>query len=123
LHIEDGKVHTRTSAACIGQGLSTVMTQMICETTNLSPTLIIHDPPDTLRTPDSGNTTASRQTLFTGEAVHQAARALANDLKRHTLSMLEGKVYYGEYIGLTDSLGSDKKNPVSHIAYGYATHL
>ncbi|MEG0765218.1 MAG: selenium-dependent xanthine dehydrogenase, partial [Pseudoflavonifractor sp.] len=32
LHIESGIVHIRSSAACIGQGLGTVMCQIVCET-------------------------------------------------------------------------------------------
>ncbi|MGL5666089.1 MAG: selenium-dependent xanthine dehydrogenase, partial [Shewanella sp.] len=123
LVVHDQKVHTLTSAACIGQGLGTVMTQIICETTGLSPDAIIHDAPDTALTPDSGNTTASRQTLFTGEATKVAALKLANALQNHSLSELEGLSYYGEYQGLTDKMGSDQINPVSHIAYGYATQV
>jgi len=36
---------------------------------------------------------------------------------------LEGRLYYGEYRGYTDPMGADKPNPVSHIAYGYATQV
>jgi len=39
------------------------------------------------------------------------------------LEALEGQSFYGEYEGKTDAMGSDKPNPVSHIAYGYATHV
>lgn len=118
-----GKVHIRTSAACIGQGLGTVMTQIVCETAHLKPSDVIHELPDTKLTPNSGNTTASRQTLFTGEATHLAATKLATALRTSTLEALNGQVYEGEYIGVTDQMGSPKENPISHIAYGYATHL
>lgn len=47
LVVIDGKVHIRTSAACIGQGLGTILTQIICETTGLLPQQIILDLPDT----------------------------------------------------------------------------
>lgn len=123
LVIIDGKVHIRTSAACIGQGLGTVMTQIICETTHLKPSDIIHEAPDTKLAPNAGNTTASRQTLFTGEATHLAALKLAKDLQAVSLDALNGREYDGEYVGITDKMGSPKENPVSHIAYGYATHL
>lgn len=123
LSVSDNLLHIRTSAACIGQGLGTVMTQIVCETTGLAPNVIVHDTPDTLLTPDSGNTTASRQTVFTGEATKQAALKLADALKTNTLENLNGTEYYGEYTGVTDKMGSDKENPVSHVAYGYATHL
>lgn len=122
--IENGKAHLRSSAACIGQGLGTVMIQIACETTGIPAPLFVHDAPDTALAPDSGNTTASRQTLFTGEATRRAAKALKQDMDAgHALEALEGREYYAEYMGETDKMGSDKPNPVSHISYGYATHV
>lgn len=123
LTVQDGRVHIGTSAACIGQGMGTVATQMVCEVTGLPPEIIVHDAADTFFTPNSGNTTASRQTVFTGEASTRAAKLLKEALERHTLEELEGQEFYGEYSGVTDKMGSDKPNPVSHVAYGYATHL
>lgn len=138
LIVKDGLVHIHTSAACIGQGMGTVTIQMVCETLKVSPALVVYEDPDTSVAPDSGNTTASRQTLFTGEATRRAAESLLADMQaagydrggqnrqesaRTILRKLEGKDYLGEYLGVTDKLGSDKPNPVSHIAYGYATHL
>lgn len=121
--IKDSKVHTYTSAACIGQGLATVMTQMITETTNISHEDIIHEAPDTGLAPNSGNTTASRQTLMTGEATRKAALLLEDALEGKTLAELEGQEFYGEFTYESDPIDSDKENPVSHIAYGYATHM
>ena len=123
LVIKNGKVHIRTSAACIGQGLGTILVQIICETTNLSPEQIVLDPPDTHLTPDSGTTTASRQTVFTGEATKIAALKLKDKLLTKTLKECENQEFYGEYRGVTDPINSDKKNPVSHVAYGYATQV
>lgn len=119
----NGVAHIRSSAACIGQGLGTVMVQIAVHTTGLSSESFVHDAPDTALSPDSGNTTASRQTLFTGEATRIAAEKLAAALKTADISQLEGAEFYGEYAGITDKMGSDKPNPVSHIAYGYATHV
>ena len=34
-----------------------------------------------------------------------------------------GREFRGEYLGKTDPLGADVPNPVSHIAYGYATQV
>ncbi len=34
-----------------------------------------------------------------------------------------GKVYYAEYLAKTDPLGANVPNPVSHVAYGYATQV
>jgi selenium-dependent xanthine dehydrogenase len=122
LSVEQGLIHIRTSAACIGQGLATVTTQIVCETLKISPEKVIAEPPDTKRTPNSGTTTASRQTVFTGEATHQAALQLKAALEAGggDLVRLEGQEFYAEFSGITDPMGSDKPNPVSHVAYGYA---
>lgn len=124
LSIEEGKVHVRTSAACIGQGIATVAVQTVCEVTDLLPDQIIVEAPDTARTPNSGTTTASRQTVFTGEAVRRAAVKLKEALDSgKSLQSLEQAEFYGEFGSETDPLGSDKPNPVSHVAYGYAAQV
>ena len=133
LSVEQGSIHIRTSAACIGQGLATALTQIACETLSMPPECFLVEPPDTRRTPDSGTTTASRQSLFTGEAVRQAALKLKEALDKagginsgnaeEGLAALEGREFYGEYSGVTDPMGSGKPNPVSHVAYGYAAAL
>ncbi|GHV64001.1 selenium-dependent xanthine dehydrogenase [Spirochaetia bacterium] len=122
LSVEKGIIHIRTSAACIGQGMATVTTQITCETLNIPPALVFAEPPDTRRTPNSGTTTASRQTVFTGEATRLVALKLkeALDEAGGDLSKLEGREFFAEYSGVTDPMGSDKPNPVSHVAYGYA---
>lgn len=123
LTIIAGKVHVRCGAACIGQGIGTVNAQIVCETTGITYDKIVVEDPDTHVTPNSGTTTASRQTVFAGEATKQAAIKLKKDLESKTLEELEGNDYYGEYKGVTDPIGSDKENPVSHVAYGYATQV
>ncbi|MDR2865227.1 MAG: selenium-dependent xanthine dehydrogenase [Spirochaetaceae bacterium] len=125
ISVEGGIAHVRTSAACIGQGIATVVTQISCETLNIPPEQVFVEPPDTHRTPNSGTTTASRQTVFTGEATRQAALKLKEALDKADgdLLALEGREFYAEYSGITDPMGSDKVNPVSHVAYGYAATL
>lgn len=123
LSVEQGKVHIRTSAACMGQGVATVCTQMLGETCNLQTSEIVVEDPDTSRTPDSGTSTASRQTVFTGEAVRRAAKKLKEDLKTSSLDELEGREYSGEYISVTDPLSSTKEHPVSHVAYSYSAQV
>lgn len=124
LSIENGNVSIRTSAACMGQGLATMCTHMVCETTALDPRLIVQERPDTVRTPNAGTSTASRQTVLTGEATRIAAEKLKNDLDSgKTLKQLEGREYYGEFSAITDSMGSRKDNPVSHISYSYGAQV
>ena len=123
LTVIDGKVHLRTSAACIGQGVGTVNLQMLCQTTGIDPKDVVVERPDTHVTPNTGTTTASRQTVFTGEAVRVAALELKKALEGKTLEELNGYDHTGEYSGVTDKMGIEKENPESHIAYGYATQL
>ncbi|MFR5601682.1 MAG: selenium-dependent xanthine dehydrogenase [Lachnospiraceae bacterium] len=123
LTIENGKLHIRSGASCIGQGLGTVLKQIACETTGLTGDQIIYVAAETNLAPDSGTTSGSRQTLVTGEAVRRACVDVAEDLKSHTLEELNGKEYKGEYLAATDPMGCGKKNPVSHVAYGYATQV
>ena len=122
--VKNGKVHVTSSAACIGQGMGTVQIQMLCEAAGLTPDMVIYDTPDTKYSPNAGNTTASRQTLFTGEAAVRAASLLKGALdKEGSLSALNGREFYGEYTGVTDKMGSPKEHPVSHVAYSYATQV
>jgi selenium-dependent molybdenum hydroxylase 1 len=124
LSIEGGKIHIRTSAACMGQGIATMCATILCETTGINPNLIVHERADTIRTPDSGTSTASRQTVMTGEAVRRASEKLLFELKQgKTLEDLEKKEFYGEYSAQTDPLGAIKENPISHISYSYGAQV
>lgn len=123
LLVKDGKVQIHAGASCIGQGLGTVLTQVVSETTCLPVERIKYCQPNTANSPDSGTTSGSRQTLITGEAAKRAAEVLKEDLEGQTLESLEGREYSGEYLAKTDKMGSDVPNPVSHVAYGYATQV
>lgn len=124
LTVEDGKVHIRSGASDIGQGLGTVLVQFICETLKITGDDVVYELAETNYAPDSGTTSGSRQTLVTGEAAIRAAKKLKEDLEKEgSLDKLNGREYYGEYLAATDPMGSPKKNPVSHVAYGYATQV
>jgi selenium-dependent xanthine dehydrogenase len=124
LSIEEGKVHIRTSAACMGQGIATMCATVLCETTGLNPALLVHERADTVRTPNSGTSTASRQTVVTGEAVRRVSEELKVELdKGLTLSDLEGREFYGEYSVKSDPLGAIKDNPISHVSYSYGAQV
>ena len=123
LTVRDGKLHIFAGASCIGQGLGTVLTQTVCGETGIPRENVVYERSNTWIAPDSGTTSGSRQTLFTGEACIRACQDLKKALEEHSLADLEGQEFYGEYLGKTDPLGADVPNPVSHIAYGYATQL
>lgn len=158
LIVEGGKIHIHAGASCIGQGLGTVLVQMVAESAGVSMDDIVYHDPNTSMAPDSGTTSGSRQTLITGEAARRAAKDLRKELFKLTgreyvaesfdkrylenvvlevetpetaavtftseeLALLNGKDYYAEYYAKTDKMGADVPNPVSHVAYGYATQM
>ena len=121
---DDGKVHIYSGASCIGQGLGTVLVQVVVTNTGLRREDIVYERSNTWIAPDSGDTSGSRQTLVTGEATRRACEKLRKELERgKTLQHLMGQEFYGEYLAKTDPLGADVPNPVSHVAYGYATQM
>jgi len=159
--VKDGKLHIRSGASCIGQGLGTVLTQMVGTMLHCDRGDIVYEAANTVSAPDSGTTSGSRQTLVTGEACRRACQKLlraagadirvsdysgiAHEKGREDLpgsncqgvvgtalpegatvdwKALEGQEFYGEYLAKTDPLGTtDAENPVSHVAYGYATQV
>lgn len=158
LAVSDGRVHVYSSASCIGQGVGTVLVQIVSEAAGLPIEAIKWHMPNTATSPDAGTTSGSRQTTLTGEAARRAAKDLRRDLFRVNgltyegtsrpsdylegvtveqespttaqvrftggdLEALNGREYIGEYLGKTDKMGADVANPVSHVAYGYATHV
>lgn len=125
LLVEDGKVHIHAGASCIGQGLGTVLVQVVCETLAVGLDRVVYHQPNTAKAPDSGTTSGSRQTLVTGEAARRAASDIRGALKEAEgdWRKLEGKEFYGEYLAKTDKMGTPVPNPVSHVAYGYATQV
>jgi selenium-dependent xanthine dehydrogenase len=123
IEVKQGRIIVFTSAQCIGQGLATIITQVVHETSGVGIELIDVANPDTFLTPNAGTTTASRQTLFTGEAARQATLKLREALKTTSLKTLEGQKYYGEYYGKTDPLTSEIEHPLNHVAFSYATHV
>ena len=120
----DEKVHIYSGASCIGQGLGTVLVQMVVTNTDLRREEIVYERSNTWIAPDSGTTSGSRQTLVTGEACRRACeKFMEARAEGKTLQQMAGQTFYGEYLAKTDPLGADVPNPVSHVAYGYATQI
>jgi len=121
---EDEKLHIYSGASCIGQGLGTVLVQMVVTSTDLTREQIVYEHSNTWIAPDSGTTSGSRQTLITGEACRRACEKFMEERnKGRSMEDLVGQEFYGEYLAKTDPLGADVPNPVSHVAYGYATQV
>ncbi len=108
----------------MGQGLYTVLTQIVCEETGLRPSQVSVGA-DSRHPLGCGQTTGSRGTLLAGNSCRRAAQQLAEDLKRgHTLADLVGKEYTGEFkIDNTSPLGAPVENPITHTTFGFATQV
>ena len=121
---DDEKLHIYSGASCIGQGLGTVLVQMVVTNTDLKREDIVYERSNTWIAPDSGTTSGSRQTLVTGEACRRACDMFMEAKKDgKSLKDLKGQEFYAEYLAKTDPLGANVPDPVSHVAYGYATQM
>ena len=101
-----------------------VYKRQVVTNTDLKHEDIVYERSNTWFAPDSGTTSGSRQTLVTGEACRRACDKVMEDRNAgKTIDDVIGKIYYGEYLAKTDPLGANVPNPVSHVAYGYATQM
>ncbi|MBM3393131.1 MAG: xanthine dehydrogenase family protein [Betaproteobacteria bacterium] len=90
--LEDGSIVLNTGAVDIGQGSSTVLTQMCAEALRVPVESVSIASPDTDGSPYNWGTTASRITYTTGRSVVGAAREVERQLKVHAGEMLECSV-------------------------------
>ncbi len=124
LRIEPGpRVEVVTGYSEMGQGLFTVLRQVVAEETGLDPGIMDVTTRSDLAV-ECGMTTASRATALATTAAQRAARALAADLAANSLERLAGREYAGEYIcDFTVKPGTVTDNPVTHVTFGYATQV
>jgi xanthine dehydrogenase molybdenum-binding subunit len=119
----DGGIQVLTGFTEMGQGLHTILRQVVCEETGLEPCDM------TVRTASDprvvcGMTTASRATALCTAAGRKAAVKLAEALRRAPLAELAGQAFLGEHIvDFTTPPGADVEEPVTHMAFGYATQV
>jgi aldehyde oxidoreductase len=107
----------------MGQGVHTVLTQVLCEELGLTPAQVKVEV-DTCYELGCGQTTASRATVLGGRAVIDAATKLRADLAWKDLADLAGREYRGEVcVDWTTPVGAAVDNPITHFAYGWATQV
>ena len=107
----------------MGQGVHTILQQIACEELGLPPEKI-RVAVDTDRDLETGQTTASRSTVLGGRAVIAAAQKLKAALADRTLEELAGEEFRGEFVvDWTTKLGPGIDEPVTHLAYAWATQV
>jgi xanthine dehydrogenase molybdenum-binding subunit len=118
---EDGGISLFHSWTEMGQGVHTVLRQMLCEALDLPPgriRVIV----DTERELDTGQTTASRATVLGGQAVLAAAEKLKDALSGQPLEALAGQEFPGEFV-VDWTTTNEVEEPVTHLAYAWGTQV
>jgi xanthine dehydrogenase molybdenum-binding subunit len=118
-----GRLEVLTGYTEMGQGLFTVVLQVIEEETGLPTNEAVVRAVSDPRV-ECGMTTASRATALLTAAGRDAARKLAADLREASLGDLAGREYPGEYVcDFTVKPGTEVENPVTHMTFSYATQV
>ena len=117
----DGSLTLFHSWTEMGQGVHTVLRQIACEELDL-PADRVRVAVNTERDLDTGQTTASRSTVLGGNAVIDAARRLKAALDGRPLEALAGQEFRGEF-AVDWTTPNDAEEPVTHIAYAWATQV
>jgi len=120
---DDGRLDILTGFTEMGQGLHTILRQVVHEETGVD---VKHMRVRTVSDPrvECGMTTASRATALCTAAGRRAASKMAKALENSDLSGLRGRSFHGEYIvDFTTPPGADVDEPVTHMAFGYATQV
>jgi xanthine dehydrogenase molybdenum-binding subunit len=123
----DGTLTLWHSWTEMGQGVHTVFAQIVAEEVGVDPATV-RVLVDTEQELDTGETTASRATTLGGQAVADAARRLRaalDALRPGGLPQdLAGREFAGEFVvDWTTPIGEGNPDPVTHLAYGWATQV
>ena len=109
-----GRILIRTAAADVGQGVLTTITQIAAEVLKVKPEIIRIIPGDTHLTKNSGSTSATRQTFFTGNAVKEASEGLLSNIYHY--ASIEFRSNHVE-LGIKDGYIFRNDNPKNKLSY------
>lgn len=97
-------IKLRTAGADVGQGFLTTMTQIAAEVLKIDPSYIEVVGQDTHQSKNSGSTSATRQTFFSGNAVREASEEVMGKLYHYgslhfnsnhpELTVKDGEIYH-----------------------------
>ena len=118
-----GRLMLHTGYTEMGQGLFTILRQVVHEETGL-PVSQMEVATLSELSVLCGMTTASRATALAGAAAGEAGRRLAADLSHARLEDLSGREYLGEFFcNLTTAPGVAVAEPVTHMTFSYAAQV
>lgn len=121
--LDGGRLRLHHGWTEMGQGIHTVARQILCQALGLCDPELIDIRVTTASKAVGGVTTASRGSMFLGRSILDATQQLKEDLADKRLEDLAGRVYEGRYLcDYTDAEGPPGQI-ISHVAYGFATHL
>ena len=121
--LEGGLLEILTGYTEMGQGMNTILRQVVTEEAGLDQDIM------SVRTASDprvlcGMTTASRATALLTAAGQIAAGKLAADLETSSLEELAGREYHGEFVcDFTTKPDADTETPVTHMTFSYATQV
>ena len=123
----DGTLTLWHSWTEMGQGVHTIFAQIVAQEVGVD-AASVHVLVDTERELDTGETTASRATTLGGQAVAIASRKLRVALDALSPGAqpqdLAGQEFRGDFVvDWTTPIGEGIENPVTHLAYGWATQV
>lgn len=88
----EGRVLINSAAADVGQGVKTILVQIAADVLNIPPDCIDLAVSDTASTKNAGSSSATRQTIFSGNAVKLAAENLLGKIF-HRANLELGRAY------------------------------
>ena len=122
----DGGIEVRAASVEMGQGTTTIFTQLAADRLGLDPDQVAIAQPDTHRVPDSGPSVASRTAMVVGHLVERACDDLRNrlglddDARGETVSVAI-REWYGE--GGSGSAGEAPAEVVGEAVYVQPSHI
>jgi len=106
--LDNGKANLYTGCADIGQGSTTILRQIAAEELDLPLEDISIITADSQLTPDSGLTSASRQTYITGKATQNACKRAKEILFKEVAEFFKTRI---DNLKLKEKIIYDKNNP------------
>jgi len=118
------QVTLHTGYTEMGQGLYTILRQVVAHETSIPPENIMVQV-STEYAVECGMTTASRATMLGSEATRRACVAINKELQGGaSLADLVGQGFHGEFIcDFTSKPGKGGDNPITHVTFGYAAQV